>query len=162
LDPPAEFNCEGARYKTEYRPIIVNSIPSGKIINIGKQRKDFSGTGRFNRAFVGSRSVAGNQLLAKTAQESYKLDFGSWVDFGNEHKWVVENFEKMTARIEDGGLRLYQNKLSLQNLENNSFDNYKDCIIWTNYCHEGVLIVAPPNQMKNLTTFKNGTQLIFN
>jgi len=62
----------------------------------------------------------------------------------------------------EAGARLWQNKLSLNNSENNGFDNYKDCIIWTNYCHEGVLIVAPPNQMKNLTTFKNGTQLIFN
>jgi pimeloyl-ACP methyl ester carboxylesterase len=59
--------------------------------------KKFSDVSRFSRAFVGAKSLAGNQEFASWAHESFQMDFGNRSDTGDEHGRVVKAFTKLIA-----------------------------------------------------------------
>lgn len=102
LDPPSQMNLSlfstfisGIGYDIDGRTPEVDFVDPGLGIYVPK----FSEVSNFSRAFVGSRSLAGNQLFAEQADESIQLDFGTRVDLGEEHGWVVQNFKNL---IDDG------------------------------------------------------------
>jgi len=60
----------------------------------------------------------------------------------------------------EAGARLWQNKLSLNNSQNNGFDNYYACD--NNFgCHEGYLNIISSNDVKKLVTRINGQSAEF-
>ncbi|GAB4276642.1 MAG: hypothetical protein Fur0025_01960 [Oscillatoriaceae cyanobacterium] len=105
LDPPSQTNLssfsgfiEGIGYDVDGRTAIADFVDEAEGIYLPKF-KDFA---EFSRAFVGSKSLAGNQLFAEQAHESFQMDFGgAAVDPGSEHTWVVEAFKRM---LEDTSL----------------------------------------------------------
>jgi Lipase len=57
--------------------------------------EDFRNAAKFSRAYVGVRSFAGNKELAASAHETFQMDFGSIVDWGDEHIKVVKTFANL-------------------------------------------------------------------
>ena len=102
LDPPSEISC---RNEAKSNPIlgisvIENSIDGKYKISPKEKRKDFASNARFTRSFVGRNSFAGNQNFAKTADDSFWMDFskdrnGIKTDEGAEHVWVVQTYRKI-------------------------------------------------------------------
>jgi Ca2+-binding RTX toxin-like protein len=98
LDPPSQTNLSlfssfipGIGYDIDGRTPEADFIDPSLGIYLPK----FSEVSNFSRAFVGSRSLAGNQLFAEQADESIQLDFGRNFDLGEEHGWVVQNFKRL-------------------------------------------------------------------
>jgi pimeloyl-ACP methyl ester carboxylesterase len=60
--------------------------------------KRFSQVSRFSRAFVGAKSLAGNQEFASWAHESFQMDFGDKFDTGDEHGRVVQAFTNLISQ----------------------------------------------------------------
>jgi pimeloyl-ACP methyl ester carboxylesterase len=83
LDPPSEL-MKLAEYK-------INGYDQNAKIG------QFQNSSPFTRAFVGSRSAAGNQDLTKTAHESIQFSFGNVFDLGEEHGLVVKAFAKLIS-----------------------------------------------------------------
>ena len=107
LDPPSESSCavNVLPGPTPALPVIIipdneNSVDGKYKITPTEKRKDFAGNARLTRSFVGRNSFAGNQNFAKTADDSFWMDFskdrnGMKEDHGNEHKWVVATYDRM-------------------------------------------------------------------
>jgi pimeloyl-ACP methyl ester carboxylesterase len=58
----------------------------------------FSQVSRFSRAFVGAKSLAGNQEFASWAHESFQMDFLNALDLGGEHGRVVQAFTNIISQ----------------------------------------------------------------
>lgn len=98
LDPPSQTNLSlfstfisGIGYDIDGRTPEADFVDPTLGIYVPK----FSEVSNFSRSFVGSRSLAGNQLFAEQADESIQLDFGTRIDLGEEHIWVVQNFKNL-------------------------------------------------------------------
>jgi hypothetical protein len=79
LDPPSELNLiQDGGYDLNY-----------KLAGI-QRPKEFRNVSRFSRAFLGSRSIAGNDVFASWAHESFLMDFGPLSNPRNEHRQVVD------------------------------------------------------------------------
>lgn len=52
----------------------------------------------FSRSFNEFKSIAGNEDLASTADESVAFDYGSFLDFGTEHKLVMLTFANLISQ----------------------------------------------------------------
>jgi hypothetical protein len=102
LDPPSQTNLSsfsafvpGIGYDIDGRTAEADFIDPVEGIYLPK----FSEVSNFSRSFVGSKSLAGNQLFAEQAKESFQMDFGARFgrgggDTGEEHKWVVQTFKQ--------------------------------------------------------------------
>jgi hypothetical protein len=97
LDPPSENLCTYS-VQGEYRRFHIPG--SGGEFKNGEYRSDFAGRFRFVRAFVGRRSLAGNQRFTATADESLWFNYNKNSDAGGQHDWVVRSFRKLVDEIE--------------------------------------------------------------
>jgi pimeloyl-ACP methyl ester carboxylesterase len=114
--------------------------------NIDKP-SSFRDSARFSRAFVGENSLAGNQTLAATANESFQMyfgdfkDFGGILDFGGEHSRVVKAFTNMIVSDPFSGYWGINDLNTHANISSNSY----------NYGHEGILSVDSKNNIQDIT-----------
>jgi pimeloyl-ACP methyl ester carboxylesterase len=106
LDPPSQTNLSlfsafipGIGYDIDGRTPEADFVDQTQGIYIPK----FRDVSKFSRAFVGSKSLGGNQLFAEQAHESIQLDFGDRLDVGQEHGWVVQNFTRLIAETQQLG-----------------------------------------------------------
>jgi pimeloyl-ACP methyl ester carboxylesterase len=106
LDPPSQTNLSlfsafipGIGYDIDGRTPEADFVDPTQGIYIPKFRE----VSKFSRAFVGSRSLGGNQLFAEQAHESIQLDFGDRIDVGQEHGWVVQNFKRLVDETKQLG-----------------------------------------------------------
>jgi pimeloyl-ACP methyl ester carboxylesterase len=105
--------------------------------------KGFRDAARNSRAFVGAKSVAGNQNLAATAHESFQMDFGNVADniFGEiEHNRVVKAFAKFIKDKPFGGFWGINDWSNHFNISQNNY----------NYGHEGSLAVNGDNIVSSI------------
>ncbi|OCQ91109.1 hypothetical protein BCD67_22065 [Oscillatoriales cyanobacterium USR001] len=153
LDPPSELNIrtfsnKGAIYDLDGETFEPD-YPEA-----------FNNVSHYSRAFVGAKSIAGNQFFAARAQESYQMDFGNLFPDTDEHGGVVKVFTELLK--EEGELtnRILDNK-TFDARENTLF--YDDEDAKNGLAHEGVLYVEksksndqPPNpvalEVKNVKT----------
>lgn len=98
LDPPSQTNLSlfsafvpGIGYDIDGRTPEADFIDP----NLGIYVPKFAEVSNFSRSFVGSKSLAGNQLFSEQADESIQLDFGTRFDLGEEHIWVVQNYKNL-------------------------------------------------------------------
>jgi Ca2+-binding RTX toxin-like protein len=104
LDPPSQSNLDilnfaGVSYDLDGR----NNQPDPP--------KGFDEVSNYSLAFVGTRSVAGNQKLAATASESFQMDFGGLSNPVDEHGQVVQTFTELLKTPENGQLQIIQQEL---------------------------------------------------
>jgi len=110
LDPPSQTNLSlasalipGVGYDVDGRTVPAEGIKGDS----GVYLPNFSETAEFSRAFVGSRSVAGNQLFAQQAEESIAVDFTRGLledaDFGDEHTFAYQTFTELLSKPETYG-----------------------------------------------------------
>ncbi|MEO1559326.1 MAG: hypothetical protein AAFS12_06720, partial [Cyanobacteria bacterium J06632_19] len=132
--------------------------------------QDYSAVSNYSRAYVGSRSIAGNQRLAATAHESFQMDFGIGIrEPGQEHGWVVEVAK--TFINPNHPRKLVENPFSSEEEKPNLFtldDNQPhpqfaqdvpglrgtDLLSRRNYVHQGVMVVNEPNEVQFLVAAK--------
>ena len=103
--------------------------------------KNFRDSAGFSRAFVGAQSIAGNQSLAATANESFQMYFGSSVDFGNEHKRVVSTFANMVKNKPFSGFWGIDDNRTHDNMSENSFSGQ----------HEGIFSINDENLVSTIS-----------
>lgn len=159
LDPPSEINL--------IPPLLAGG--QGYDINgavFGTQRpRRFDSVSNFSRAFLGSRSVAGNDEFASWADESILMDFGARVggDTGQEHSWVVNTFEKLINPA-TRQLNLARNLFALDPNDrgNASFkkNQYKVAAPVGLLNHEGIIRVTSPSQPISFTAKRNTGDLL--
>lgn len=125
--------------------------------------KIFSQVSKLSRAFVGARSIAGNQNFAAGAHESFQMDFGNTFDTGDEHGYVVQTFTEL----------LKQNSEIVDLILNDkSFDARQNTYIYDQEAasrglsHEGIIKVNAPNQpsflvVKNANTSSNDDDIVY-
>ncbi len=153
LDPPSEFNLLAiGGYDLNY------TAP-------GVQRpKRFDTVANFSRAFLGSRSVAGNDEFASWADESILMDFGNPIDVGKEHFRVIRAFEDLlsTKGLANSLLDLRDYDRGYPNFRKNAFHVVaEDSKPLSPYLqidnHEGVIKVNAENQPLVLVTKNKST-----
>ena len=141
LDPPSEGDTGGYD--------LYPSIPERQ------GPADYSAVSNYSRAYVGSRSIAGNQGLAATAHESFQMDFG--VGFrapGSEHGWVVKTAGRLINS--NDGRKLAENPFSSQQEKPNLFtldDNQIHPQFQQNipgFMHQGIMVVNSENEVQFL------------
>ena len=72
-------------------------------VNNQQERKPYREYAQSSYAYYGKFSLAGNREFAKTANESYEMDFHKedyFADLGNEHQLVHQTFKNMVRDIE--------------------------------------------------------------
>jgi|GEM_PF-2127205 len=102
----------------------------------------------FSRAFVGSKSLAGNQTFASQAEESFQMDFGlGRRDAASEHGWVVDAVRNL---IENPGI-IGERLLNSQPFVDDTIkiDAYGFPLPPGNV-HEGVLALNSPKGVEGL------------
>jgi hypothetical protein len=125
--------------------------------------QNFRDVAKFSIAFVGSKSLAGNQLLAASAHESYQMNFGDVADVGGEHPRVVE---ALTQLIKTDGLiddvskekRTDKKYFTIDNLtgrismnvDKNQYDSM----------HEGIIDINSANQAERLNYYQDLQKII--
>ncbi|MEG4224767.1 VWA domain-containing protein [Microcoleus sp. N9_B2] len=151
LDPPSQTNLSsfsafvpGIGYDIDGRTAEADFVDPVQGIYLPKFRE----VSNFSRAFVGSKSLAGNQLFAEQAHESFQMDFGGVAtDIGQEHTWVVQTFKQIIDRRDSlGEIGKLFNPTPIQQLLNPS-PNFKENG-YTNALggkHDGSIAVEKPN-----------------
>jgi hypothetical protein len=105
LDPPSQLSLSvlsleqpGFGYDIDGRTPVMDFISPES----GDQQiylPNFKEVSNFSRAFVGKNSLAGNQIFAAQADESFQMSFSDRDrdrnDTGQEHLWVVEAFKNL-------------------------------------------------------------------
>jgi pimeloyl-ACP methyl ester carboxylesterase len=136
LDPPSKLNID-----------FVSSNNAGYDLDGSTAKQDspkqFRDVSRFSRAFVGSRSIAGNQEFAGWANESFQMNFGFLVNrvVSSEHTWVHQTFRNLIQEKNDKKEQagFIVDSLGIDNLKSNDFKPNAFLGL-----HEGVLYVNPP------------------
>ncbi|MEG4023066.1 VWA domain-containing protein [Microcoleus sp. S13C4] len=160
LDPPSQTNLSsfsafvpGIGYDIDGRTAEADFVDPVQGIYLPKFRE----VSNFSRAFVGSKSLAGNQLFAEQAHESFQMDFGSRFgrvggDTGEEHVWVVQTLKQIIDQRESlGEIGKLFNPTPITQLINPS-PTFKENA-YTNAIggkHDGSLAVKPPGQKTEL------------
>ncbi len=160
LDPPSQTNLSsfsafvpGIGYDIDGRTAETDFVDPVQGIYLPKFRE----VSNFSRAFVGSKSLAGNQLFAEQAHESFQMDFGSRFgrgggDTGEEHVWVVQTLKQIIDQRESlGEIGKLFNPTPITQLINPS-PTFKENA-YTNAIggkHDGSLAVKPPGQKTEL------------
>ena len=140
LDPPSETNLllAGKSYDL--------NGPKKPGRGVIEKPRFFESVSKFSRAFLGYKSVAGNDNFASTAHESILMDFvGSVVDTGQEHSRVVQTFETIVA---EGGLANNIFALNPQDRGQAEFtrNQLKVAASGGRLNHEGKIKVSPENK----------------
>jgi Ca2+-binding RTX toxin-like protein len=152
LDPPSEFNLRNAA-----DPLALLNGYDVNFALLGIQRpKRFQDVSNFSRAFLGSRSIAGNDEFASWVHESILMDFGDLGIGGSiaEHSRVISAFTNLIASQP----KIINNLLSLDNTKNINFrDNAFKVVAPGLLNHEGVLKVNASNQPLFLVTKNKAT-----
>jgi len=103
LDPPSQLSISalslgqpGFGYDVDGTTAVMDFISPDS----GEQQiylPNFKEVSNFSRAFVGRNSLAGNQIFAAQADESFQMSFSDRDrdDIGQEHLWVVEAFKNL-------------------------------------------------------------------
>lgn len=125
----------------------------------GRQRPvDFNKVSNYSRAYVGSRSIAGNQLLATSAHESFAMGFGVATRTpGDEHGYVVQTFKKLidpneTRKLAVNPFSSQPEKPYLLSLDDNqSHPEFREDIP---FFHQGTMSVNAPNEVNFLVASK--------
>ena len=136
------------------RPKCFSHQASQQSIDKSKCDRPTHPIARFSRAFVGQKSLAGNQGFAIGADESYQIDFGDLFDTGDEHGRVVSVFTDLTrTNLFSGFLGTNDMKLhsSIQKgsdghsgiIKMNSGNNGTPKMIFLEHSKEGSLSIAP-------------------
>ncbi|NJL67890.1 MAG: VWA domain-containing protein [Microcoleus sp. SM1_3_4] len=156
LDPPSQLNLtflSNASTNTKIGYDIDGRTPEADFVDPfqGIYLPKFREVSNFSRAFVGSKSLAGNQLFAEQAHESFQMDFGARPgrgggDTGEEHTWVVQSFKQFIDKSDSLGEigKLFNPNPSKQIL--NPSPNFKENA-YTNALgakHDGSIAVEPP------------------
>ena len=160
LDPPSQTNLSsfsafvpGIGYDIDGRTAEADFVDPVQGIYLPKFRE----VSNFSRAFVGSKSLAGNQLFAEQAHESFQMDFGARFgrgggDTGEEHVWVVQTLKQIIDQRESlGEIGTLFNPTPITQLINPS-PTFKENA-YTNTIggkHDGSLAVKPPGQKTEL------------
>jgi len=122
-----------------------------------QEPKRFDSVSTFSRAFLGSRSVAGNDMFASTANESILMDFGDRLDFGEEHGWVIDTFKSLidpnstSSKLARDLFKLDPSDRGNIDFKKNQFKVYAPGLL----NHEGVIKVNQPNQPVSFTAKRN-------
>jgi pimeloyl-ACP methyl ester carboxylesterase len=102
----------------------------------------------FSRAFVGSKSLAGNQTFASQAEESFQMDFGVGLRSpATEHGWVVDAFRNLIENPGIIGEHLLDSKPFVD--DTIKVDAYGLSALLGNV-HEGVLALNAPKGVEAL------------
>ena len=124
--------------------------------------KHFDRVSSFSRAFVGKKSLAGNQEFAGWAHESFQMDFGELVDIGGEHGRVVTAFTNLVAQHP---LKQPSSKSSFLDLDDlashsdcsqRSRINFIRCNAYSNN-HEGRITIDSNDRATQLNFIQSGT-----
>ncbi|MGB3655485.1 MAG: VWA domain-containing protein [Rivularia sp. (in: cyanobacteria)] len=133
--------------------------------------RNFKEVSNYSRAYVGSRSFAGNQSLAATAHESFQMDFGfnPFRRPGSEHGWVVQTAKTFinpnhARKLAENPFSSEQEKPILFSLDDNQIHSQfapdvpglkgKNLLTQENYVHQGVMVVNPENEVQFLVAAK--------
>ena len=154
LDPPSQTNLSsfsafvpGIGYDIDGKTAEADFVDPVQGIYLPKFRE----VSNFSRAFVGSKSLAGNQLFAEQAHESFQMDFGARFgrgggDTGEEHVWVVQTLKQIIDQRESlGEIGKLFNPTPIKQLLN-PISTFKENA-YTNALggkHDGSLAVKPP------------------
>jgi len=119
----------------------------------------FSEVSNYSLALVGARSLAGNQQLAATADESFQMDFGGLSVPVDEHGQVVQTFTNLLNQIKkDQPLGLLQQEIIKDriltdrgrlNTKQNAYFYLTNPIARLSeklFLHEGILSVQAPDR----------------
>ncbi|MBW4465549.1 MAG: hypothetical protein KME07_08925 [Pegethrix bostrychoides GSE-TBD4-15B] len=156
LEPPAEANLYGLT--TGYSGYDVDGDTEGT-----QSPKQFDSVSTFSRAFLGSRSIAGDAEFASHADESILMDFvgsspddsATGIDAGQEHKWVVDTFMNLID-TESNHRNLTNDLFSLSDaathpeFKPNAYSGSKNLATYQSF--EGRLRVEKPNVIQFLRT----------
>ncbi|MEG3910301.1 VWA domain-containing protein [Microcoleus sp. w2-18aC6] len=153
LDPPSESSIDlltlgGVDYDLDGRNTQADSP------------NNFSEVSNYSLALVGARSLAGNQQLAATADESFQMDFGGLSVPVDEHGQVVQTFTNLLNQIKkDQPLGLLQQEIIKDRIlttDRGRFNTKQNAYFYlTNpidrlseklFVHEGILSVQAPDR----------------
>ncbi|MEG4852115.1 hypothetical protein QUB10_14500 [Microcoleus sp. B5-D4] len=152
LDPPSESSIDlltlgGVDYDLDGRNTQADSP------------NNFSEVSNYSLALVGSRSLAGNQQLAATADESFQIDFGGLSVPVDEHGQVVQTFTNLLNQTKkDQPLGLLQQEIIKDRIltDQGRFSTKKNAYSYpTNpidprserlFVHEGIMSVQAPDR----------------
>ncbi len=124
-----------------------------------QQPVDFNTVATYSRAYVGSRSISGNQRLASSAHESFMMDFGLGVrGVSSEHGWVVKTFTKLidpdaTRKLAVNPFSSEPEKPHLLSLDDNQ--SHPQFLENIPRFHQGVMSVNPEDKVNFLVARKN-------
>ena len=145
LDPPSESSIDllsnaGVDYDLDGRNTQADSP------------NKFNEVSNYSLAFVGARSLAGNQKIAATADESFQINFGSTLDFGSEHGQVVQTFTKLLNQDKkDQQLGLIQQEIIKERILTDP-ERFKAKADSYSPGHEGIMAVKATDQPIFLAT----------
>ena len=152
LDPPSESSIDlltlgGVDYDLDGRNTQADAP------------NNFSEVSNYSLALVGARSLAGNQQLAATADESFQMDFGGLSRPPDEHGQVVQTFTNLLNQIKkDQPLGLLQQEIIKDRIltEQGRFSTRKNAYYYPAnpidpgserlFVHEGIMSVQAPDQ----------------
>ncbi|WP_281261361.1 hypothetical protein [Chamaesiphon polymorphus] len=136
LEPPSELDIIGG--------YDLDASADGRQ---APDRNKFRDVSNFSRAFLGSRSIAGNDKFASWAHESILMDFGNRIDLGEEHTWVVQAFNGLISQatrttLADNLFALKSDDKGYSNIKPNQFEVFAPG--QNNY--EGIINVSQPGK----------------
>jgi pimeloyl-ACP methyl ester carboxylesterase len=176
LDPPSESNLN-IPTKGDLGSYDVDGRTPAYIPGIGKQAQqtckntptlcknidapqNFKDNAKFSISFVGSISLAGNQKLAATANESYQMNFGDIADTGSEHTRVVESLNNL---IKSNGLSDSPQRSSGTDRKYFTLDNLTGKVPMNVYqdqyskIHEGIIDINSSNQAERFRYYQDSS-----
>jgi pimeloyl-ACP methyl ester carboxylesterase len=144
LDPPSQLNID------IYSDYTASYDLDGRTAKADRP-EFFQDIARNSLAFVGAKSIAGNQRLAAGALNSFQMDFGSDIkkldEVTQEHFDVIKTFTELIKEKGEIGNRILNNQTF--NAKQNTFI-YDDRDAQNGLAHEGVLFVEQRNQPTDL------------
>jgi Ca2+-binding RTX toxin-like protein len=144
LDPPSQLNID------LYSGYTASYDLDGTTAKADRP-EFFQDVARNSLAFVGAKSIAGNQRLAAGALNSFQMDFGSDIkkidEVTQEHFDVIKTFTELIKEKGEIGHRILNNETF--NAKQNTFI-YDDGDAQNGLAHEGVLFVEQRNQPTDL------------
>ncbi|MEZ2226926.1 MAG: hypothetical protein ACBR50_11725 [Microcoleus sp.] len=156
LDPPSQLNID------IYSDYTASYDLDGRTAKADRP-EFFQDIARNSLAFVGAKSIAGNQRLAAGALNSFQMDFGNIIDSGEEHVAVIKTFTELIKEKGEIGNRIL-NSQTFNARQNTLIYNSEDAK--NGLAHEGVLSVKKPNEpiqliVNNAKTSGNNDLIVY-
>ncbi|MEG3921763.1 hypothetical protein QUA07_22010 [Microcoleus sp. T3_A4] len=136
LDPPSQLNID------VYSGYTASYDLDGRTAKVDRP-EFFQDIARNSLAFVGAKSLGGNQRLAAGSLNSFQMDFGNIIDSGEEHFAVIKTFTELIKEKGEIGNRIL-NSQTFNARQNTLIYNSEDAK--NGLAHEGVLSVKKPNE----------------